>query len=170
MHAWWVYCIVAIVYCSYSYNDRLKVYFVLTPITLITMPQADEEHKTIGYSVPATLLGQVTDTLPLAPWEFSAVCTNKTCADNPNLCYRSTQHITIVHGDEITAAVKDYTVSGVCLLQEASSKPANVFLGIGTSSDDIGKSIMYCSVSLFIASVSIYSANIATKCSVYSIL
>ncbi len=112
--------------------------------------QADEEHKTIGYSLPATLLGQVTDTLPLAPWEFSAVCTNKTCADDPNRCYRATQHISVIHSDEITEAVKDYTVSGVCLLQEASSKPANVFLG--TTSDDIGEHY-----SLFLASVSIYS-------------
>ncbi len=80
------------------------------------------------------------------------MCSNKTCAENPNLCYRSTQHITVIHSDEITAAVKDYSVSGVCLSQEASSKPANVFLGIGAD-DDIGESIkayMGCTCLLYV--------------------
>lgn len=66
------------------------------------------------------------------------MCTNKTCVENPNLCYRSTQHIAVVHAEEITEAVQDYTVSGVSVLQEASSKPANVYLGIG-SDDDMGE-------------------------------
>ena len=44
----------------------------------------------------------------------------------------------VVHGDEVTKMVQDFDVTGVSLVQEASNKPANVFIGI-EADDDTGQ-------------------------------
>lgn len=101
-----------------------------------------EGENTIGYSLPANLLGQPGDTLPFPPWESSSVCTNKTCKENPNLCYRATRHVPVIHGEEVTKKVQYFDVTGVSLVQEASNKPANVFVGI-EADDDTGNIVCY---------------------------
>ena len=95
-----------------------------------------QDQQTIGYSLPANLLGNPGSAPPFPPWEPASVCTNKSCDSNPAKCYRHTHLAEIVHSDEISEKVENFVVSGVSMPQEASSKPTNLFLGIESEEQD----------------------------------
>ena len=103
---------------------------------LIFVLPIQDQQQTIGYSLPANLLGHSGSTPPFPPWEPASVCTNKSCDLNPAKCYHHTRLAQIVHGEEITEKVQTFNVSGVSMPQEASSKPANVYLGFESEEQD----------------------------------
>lgn len=108
-----------------------------------------QEQQTIGYSLPANLLGHPGSTPPFPPWEPASVCTNKSCDTNPGKCYRPTRLAQVIHGHEITEKVQNFNVSGVSMPQEASSKPTNLYLGIESEEQD-GRFVSFCAcVSVF---------------------
>lgn len=108
----------------------------------ISIPLA-QDQQTIGYSLPANLLGNPGSAPPFPPWEPVSVCTSKSCDSNPAKCYRHTHLAEVVHGSDITEKVENFTVSGVSMPQEASSKPTNLFLGIESEDQDGMSVCMY---------------------------
>ena len=101
-----------------------------------------QEQQSIGYSLPANLLGSAGATIPLAPWEPVSVCTNRTCKENPDKCFQPTQLAPIIHPDDISKKVDTHSVSGVSVPQEASSKPTSVYHGVG-STDSTGVHVQW---------------------------
>ena len=75
--------------------------------------------------------------MPMAPWDPVSVCTGTTCDDNPDKCFRPTRLAPVLHPGDISKRVNTYCVSGVSVPHEASSKPANVYYGVG-SEDSTG--------------------------------
>ena len=72
------------------------------------------------------------------------MCTCKSCDVNPDKCYRSSQLAPLVHTDEISQQVYHFSVSGVSVPQEASTKPAaNVYYGV-ESDDSEGMCLCVC--------------------------
>ena len=95
-----------------------------------------QDQQPIGYSLPANLIGNSGSAPPFPPWEPASVCTNKSCDFNPAKCYRHTRLAQIFHSDEITEKVQNFNVSGVSMAQEASSKPASLYLGFESEEQD----------------------------------
>ena len=105
------------------------------------------DRQSIGYSLPANLLGSPGQDIPVPPWESASICTGKSCGLHPDKCYKPTRLAPVLHRDEVSEQVKPYSISGVSITQEASSKPANVFLGIsGDDAASTGECVCACVV------------------------
>ena len=52
-----------------------------------------QDQQTIGYSLPANLLGSAGRDVPVAPWTAVSLCIHNDCQSNPDKCYRATRYI-----------------------------------------------------------------------------